>query len=142
MAMASKALVEEAIVEVVWELQWCYIQVWPWRVRDELPVRLRVYQVHQHMREMAGRGILNREGGGYRCPPLAIISPVERAIVEAVHELQRYHAHVWPWLVQDYLPVRLSERQVRRYMARLAAYGALDRVGQRRGYRCPLARTA
>jgi hypothetical protein len=108
-----------------------------WRIRN-------VRRLENPILAQGARGLWwwNREGGGYRCPPLAIISPVERAIVEAVHELQRYHAHVWPWLVQDYLPVRLSERQVRRYMARLAAYGALDRVGQRRGYRCPLARTA
>jgi hypothetical protein len=63
------------------------------------------------------------------------LSPFEEKIVETVQVMQRdRYAKVLPWMVQSRLPAFISERQVRRYMSRLAAEGYLRREGKRMGY--------
>lgn len=62
------------------------------------------------------------------------MSPFEKNIIMAVQELQGFYAKVHPWVVRLHLGEQVSERQMRRYMTRLARDGWLDRQGERSGY--------
>ena len=64
-----------------------------------------------------------------------MLDVLDKCIVVEVRELTGRTQRVFPKTIKAHLNLDLSERQVRRRMARLAETGHLERVRQRMGYR-------
>lgn len=73
-----------------------------------------------------GEGMMQNSTGlnAFDVQILAVVAELER----------RQYKLILPKFVQPRLSARISERQVRRYMARLAEWGFLFRPSPRKGY--------
>jgi len=60
--------------------------------------------------------------------------PFDNVIIDMTRELLDSQQRVFPWMIACWSGVSISERTVRRYMARLAEEGKLIRLGSRCGY--------
>jgi hypothetical protein len=65
-----------------------------------------------------------------------VYMPFDNLIIEITRKLIQdcSYQRVFPWMVAENCQLSVSERTIRRYMARMACDGQLRRLGPRYGY--------